>query len=156
MPHMTDKNDDIKITPDMIEYSDVRECNEVSRFYVYYQDKRYRVQLVSDYDSTPEGEECYSEADIEAWQNDEWTFVGVIVTPIDVPKSSQFGLSDSLWGVEYEFPLSTPEEYGGVALFDTGDRYLTMVHPVPDMIDTVRRQVAAWDNEQAVNNYIYS
>jgi hypothetical protein len=65
----------------------------------------YTARLVHDWDFSPEECDCYSEADIEAWRNDEWHYFGVVI-------SAEFGgveLGDhlaSLWGIEGNFGRS--------------------------------------------------
>lgn len=149
---------EINITPAMIEYEseEVYARDEVNRFYVNYDGRRYRVSLMADYDSSPDGEECYSEEDIDAWGRDVWSYVSVTVAPVGVPEAVQFMLSDDLGGVEYNFPMERPLTRGGVRITRTDDNYLAMVHPVPDMIDVVRGKVAAWEKQQALYSYLYS
>lgn len=53
----------------------------------------FTVTLYVDLDSTPFDADCYSAADIQAWRNDLWSYVGVILTTT----MSQA----SVWGVEY-------------------------------------------------------
>ena len=38
------------------------------------------------------------------------------MTPLGVPENKQFELSDSLWGVEFCFPLDPPQKIDGQAL----------------------------------------
>ena len=59
--------------------------------------------LAEDSDSHVDDSECYSKKQIEAWKNDEWFFVGVVVS---VAKNSVM-LEDhaaSLWGNDCNFP----------------------------------------------------
>lgn len=54
--------------------------------------------IVPDFDASPMEAECYSPADVEAWKNDSWSYVGTIVT------ASREGVelgSASLWASEY-------------------------------------------------------
>lgn len=56
--------------------------------------------LVPDTDSAPTDFDCYSPEQIQAWREDEWQYVGTIVT------ASRAGIelgSASLWGSEYGF-----------------------------------------------------
>lgn len=53
--------------------------------------------LVPDYTSTPDGADCYSPEDIEAWRCGNWQYVGVVVTAL--LKGVALGEA-SLWGVE--------------------------------------------------------
>lgn len=54
--------------------------------------------LLPDYQTRPEDFDCYDQEDIRAWRDDEWQFVGVVVTVL--VGESVLGV-DSLWGVEY-------------------------------------------------------
>jgi hypothetical protein len=80
----------------------------------------------------------------------------VIVTPLHVPESVQFELSDSLWGLEFDFTMTNPVEYNGKTFRDTGEDYTLMVYPVPDMITEVQRGVARWKARTAIESYLYS
>ena len=60
-------------------------------------------RLMADIDSHVNDSGCYSKKQIEAWKNDEWFFVGVVVS---VSKNN-VELSDyaaSLWGIDCNFP----------------------------------------------------
>src|SRR5882757_1083049 len=120
----------MKITPDMINYDGEAAIVTVDG-------KRYRVTLEYDQDASPTDYECYDDDDLERWRNDEWHYVGVIVTPLDVPESKQFELSDSLWGVEYDFRLDPTQTIDGQDYHYTDMDYMCMVHPVPEMIEQV-------------------
>lgn len=39
-----------------------------------------RAHLEPDLDASPEDYDCFDQADIDAWKNDQWEFVGVVVT----------------------------------------------------------------------------
>lgn len=118
--------------------------------------KRYRVTLENDLDSSPTEFECYDEDDLDSWRCDGWHYVGVIVTPLDVPESKQFELSDSLWGVEFDFPLNPPQTIDGHTYRYTDMDYACMVHPVPDIIETVIANVKEYDTQIAIQNYCFS
>jgi len=111
--------------------------------------KRYRVTLESDLDSSPFEADCYSDTDIDAWREDRWSYVGAIVTPLDVPESVQFELSDSLWGLEFDFPLDEPQTHDGCTFYNINAEYRFLVYPVPDMIDEVKHGVERWTAERA-------
>lgn len=108
--------------------------------------KSYKVEFELDLDANPNDADCYNPEDITAWQRDEWYYVGVTVTPLDVPEAIQFGLSDALWGLEFDFPLTPAQEINGRTYRDTGSDYQIMVYPVPGMIDEVAARVAAWED----------
>lgn len=60
-------------------------------------------RLEADIDTRPENSECYSKKQIEAWKNDDWFFVGVVLS---VSKNG-VDLGDhavSLWGIDCNFP----------------------------------------------------
>lgn len=139
----------MKITPDMIDY-------DGDAVIVTADGKRYRVTLEDDLDASPTDAECYSEEDIDSWHNDGWRYVGVIVTPLDVPESKQFELSDSLWGVEYYFRLDPPQTIDGHVYRYTDMDYICMVHPVPEMIEQVTFHVKGWNLECAWHNHCFS
>jgi len=59
--------------------------------------------LEADYDSHVDDCGCYSKNQIEAWRNDDWFFVGVVLSV----SRNGVELSDhaaSLWGIECNFP----------------------------------------------------
>lgn len=59
--------------------------------------------LEADFDTHPENSECYTKKQIEAWKNDDWFYVGVVLS---VAKNG-VSLDDhaaSLWGVDCNFP----------------------------------------------------
>ena len=139
----------MKITRDMFDYDDEAVIVTVN-------ERRYRVTTEFDYDSSPDDADCYSDDDKEAWRNDVWHYVGVIVTPLDVPASARNQLDDSLWGVEYDFPLDPPQWIDGILYRYTDRDYTVMVHPVPEMIEEVIRNEQAYLTELAIQSYIYS
>jgi len=58
--------------------------------------------LEQDHDTKPTDYECYDEADIQRWRNDDWLYVGVVVSV----SLNGVELSDhaaSLWGVDCNF-----------------------------------------------------
>lgn len=58
-----------------------------------------RIDVVPDSVATPFDADCYSDADIERWKNDEWHYVGIVYTAmID---GIELGES-SIWGTEYD------------------------------------------------------
>jgi hypothetical protein len=140
----------MNITLDMIDYGYAGDETVT----VTVDGKRYSVHLENDLDSTPYDAD-YLDADIESWRNDVWHYVGVIVTPLDVPEGKQFELSDSLWGVEFHLPLHRPQQINGRTYRYTGMDYMIMVHPVPEMIDGVISQVKEYMTEIAIQNHIY-
>jgi hypothetical protein len=87
----------------------------------------YRVDILPDYDTYPEDFDCYDESQIAAWRNDEWRYVGVVVTPIvggfELPLAEA-----SLWGVEYGTSAASAEmlarEYPGPDLIAEARGYL--------------------------------
>lgn len=139
----------MKITRDMLDY-------EGDAVIVTVDGKRYRVTTENDYDSSPVEFDCYSKEDIQHWFDDNWHYVGVIVTPLDVPEDRQFEYSNSLWGVEFGFHLDPPQTIDGHTYRYTDMDYMCMVHPVPDMIDEVISNVKEYDTEMAIRNYVYS
>ena len=55
-----------------------------------------------DHDTKPTDSDCYNEADIERWNNDEWFYVGIVVSV----SFKGVQLSDhaaSLWGIDCNF-----------------------------------------------------
>lgn len=55
-------------------------------------------RIVADTDATPFEYDCYSAEQVDAWRNDDWCYVGTIVT------ASKNGIelgADSLWASEY-------------------------------------------------------
>ena len=53
--------------------------------------------MIREDDSDPEDSDCYSDEDIAAWRNDEWEYVGIIVTATLADGRTGEG---SLWGVD--------------------------------------------------------
>ena len=129
----------MNITRDMIDWTDDEKP------VVTVNGKRYQVELPYDTDSEPFDADCYSPEDQQAWRDNAWHYVGVIVTPLDVPEDKQFELSDSLWGLEFNFPLDPPQEHGGHTYNSTNASYQITVYPVPDIIDEVTTKVEAWE-----------
>lgn len=145
------------ITRDMIDCTtESQEPNLIEEVTVTYKGKRYLIEIVPDTDSTPFDAECYSEEDIEGWRNDQWWYVSIIVTPLDVPGSRQFELSDSLSGLEYDFPLNPPQEINGRRYTRTNTEYQVIHYPVSDMISEVISLVKAYDLQTAIDSYINS
>src|SRR6516225_4657969 len=60
-----------------------------------------RIDVLPYSDSTPYDADCYDDADIEAWRNDEWFYVGYIYTA--TLDGIELG-SASIWGSEWDFP----------------------------------------------------
>lgn len=63
----------------------------------------FTATLVRDNDAHVDDSDCYSKSQVTAWRNDEWFFVGVVVS---VSKNG-VELDDhaaALWGVECNFP----------------------------------------------------
>ena len=59
-------------------------------------------RLEYDTDSNPEDVDCYSPEDVERWRNDEWFYVGVVLSV----SRNGVELSDhaaSLWGIDCNF-----------------------------------------------------
>lgn len=123
------------------------EYNDDDSWTVTFMGKRYKVEMPYDHDSKVDDADCYSEEDIEAWRNDEWWFVGIIVTPLDVPESVQFDLSDDLWGLEFDFPIH--ESPTGAR---TDANYQITQYPVPDMLMEVDSKVKAWELRVAIES----
>ena len=69
----------------------------------------YRIKVMPDTDADPNDFDCYDDADMKAWRNDEWRYVGIALVVEgyvgDVEINARAG---DLWGVEYgtHFPLS--------------------------------------------------
>jgi hypothetical protein len=64
-----------------------------------------RATLHNDHDTRPTDYDCYDEKTIAAWRNDDWLFVGVVLS---VYRAGVL-LDDhaaSLWGVDCNFPES--------------------------------------------------
>jgi len=86
--------------------------------------------LEQDHDTKPTDYECYDEADIQRWRNDDWFYVGVVVSV----SLNGVELSDhaaSLWGVDCNFS-------------DTSNTYLAEVAQEleTEALDTARTEAA--------------
>jgi hypothetical protein len=97
----------------------------------------YRVDIVPDPDTYPEDFGCYDETTITAWHNDEWRYVGVIVTPIiagvDLPLAEA-----SLWGTEYGTLPHIAEDGTVYGVVDRTAETLANEYPGPDLIEEAR------------------
>jgi hypothetical protein len=86
-------------------------------------------RLQHDTDTKPSDSECYDEADIRRWKNDEWFYVGVVLSV----SRNGVELSDhaaSLWGIDCNFS-------------DTSNAYLSEVAQEleAEALDTARAEV---------------
>lgn len=94
----------------------------------------FRVDIDPDYDAKPTDADCYSDADVTAWRNGDWRYVGVTVSVSDHPS-----MSDSLWAIEF----------GSMPTAEITLSRLINDHPVPDMVSELRAQVvkllAGWE-----------
>lgn len=111
----------------------------------------FHVRVVPDTESRPGDADVYGDhATMTAWRNDEWSFVGVIVTPV-VAGVEYDEQSTSLWGVEYgAFPIT--DEHGMV--LETryiGIDEIATVHPGPDLITEAREAIVSAASNLAAN-----
>jgi hypothetical protein len=87
-------------------------------------------RLVYDTDTKPTDFDCYDPEDVQRWRNDEWFYVGVVlsVSRNDVELSDH---AASLWGVDCNFS-------------DTSNAYLSEVarELEPEALDTARAELA--------------
>ena len=87
-------------------------------------------RLVYDTDTKPTDYDCYEHEDVQRWRNDEWFYVGVVlsVSRNGVELSNH---AASLWGVDCNFS-------------DTSNAYLSEVarELEPEALDTARAEVA--------------
>lgn len=60
---------------------------------------KWNVNVYHDEDGTPYDADCYSREDIAAWKRGEWEYVGIEVTPVDMPAGVDVGAS--LWAIEW-------------------------------------------------------
>lgn len=60
-----------------------------------------RIDVVQDSDYKPHDAECFTAEDIEAWNNDEWFFVGYVYTA--TKNGIELGEA-SIWGNPWDFP----------------------------------------------------
>lgn len=89
-----------------------------------------KARLEYDTDSNPEDVECYSPEDVQRWKNDDWFYVGVVLSV----SRNGVELSDhaaSLWGVDCNFS-------------DTSNAYLAEVAQElqAEALDTARAELA--------------
>lgn len=145
----------MNITPEMIDW---HHHGYGSVVVVTVDGERYSVEIEDDYDCNPrEHGDCYTDEDIDAWERGAWRYVGVIVTPLSVPDGVQYGLSESLSGVEFDFPIhNAPDVVNGRRFMRSNEDYTLMVHPVPDMISEVQRAVARYRRDLAWESYALS
>lgn len=144
----------MNITPDMIDWH-YHDNGPVA--VVTVDGERYSVEIEDDYDCNPrEHGDCYTDEDIDAWKHDVWRYVGVTVTPLDVPDGVGYQLAESLWGVDFDFPLAKPVKHAGRVFTRTDEDYLIMVDTVPEMISEVQRAVARYHRDLAWESYALS
>lgn len=62
----------------------------------------YTATLHPDHDSSPRDADCYSHADIAAWEADEWYYCGVVLTA--AKNGIALGELGALWAVEVNYP----------------------------------------------------
>lgn len=105
----------------------------------------YQIQLVDDQDANQDAAgqgDCYSPSDLAAHAAGDWTFVGVIVTPV-IGGRAVDGASDSLWSVEWGTMPAEPEPHQGGQHGETViGRERIESYPVPDLISEVRGNLA--------------
>ena len=58
----------------------------------------YTAAIRHDGDTTPDDYECYTPEQIRSWKDDDWCFVGVVITA--ERNGVDLGSFDSLWGIE--------------------------------------------------------
>lgn len=115
----------------------------------------YKIAVVPDLDSSPDDADCYTATQKAAWARDEWSYVGVIVTPV-VNGTELLDFDDSLWGLEYgDFTMTDEDDNVTGRTWLTLDAFTTeTVHemadgtekrfpayPVPDMISEVQHKL---------------
>jgi len=61
----------------------------------------FRVRIMEDTDASPGDYDCYSSADIDAYNNGDWRYVGVILYAYRPGKALESVVS--VWAVEYGF-----------------------------------------------------
>lgn len=86
--------------------------------------------LEQDHDTKPTDYECYDEADIQRWRNDDWLYVGVVVS-VSLNGVELSNHAASLWGVDCNFN-------------DTSNAYLAEVAQEleAEALDTARSEAA--------------
>lgn len=96
--------------------------------------RKYFVEIMEDYETTPSDYELYSRRQEEAWANGEWSFCGVSVTP-DLPGLDPKQFPASLWGIEWG---NLPEyEDGSEGYVDT-EAYVR-AYIVPELAERIWR-----------------
>lgn len=60
-------------------------------------------KLEHDWDSKPTDRECYSDAQIAAWRDDEWHYFGLVLS-VSVDGVPVCDHAASIWGLEGNFP----------------------------------------------------
>jgi hypothetical protein len=106
----------------------------------------YRVIVAYDPVCRPDDYDCYSDDAKAAWSRDDWCYTGVIVRPV-IAGSEVKDAEDSLWGVEYGTlpghvstgPGDDEPTHDPICI---GIDQIVNDHPVPDMIGTVRGNLA--------------
>jgi hypothetical protein len=106
----------------------------------------YRVAVEADLDSRPDDfglypESCYTQKQFEAWQQDRWSFVTVVITPM-VEGFDLSAFETSIGGVEYgSFPMTNDKD-DVLAVEELDLERLTKSHAA-DRIEELRGQLKA-------------
>jgi len=60
----------------------------------------YKIDVAEDYTASPDDYDSYTPAQKKAWEDGEWFYVGLIVTPV-IAGIELDDFTDSLWGIEW-------------------------------------------------------
>jgi hypothetical protein len=102
---------------------------------------KWRVSVYPDCDSKPDDCDCYTPRQHTAWKNDEWSYVGVEVTPI-LPSGHDLSLAtETLWGTEYGFLTLTDDDDNKTGEKNIDLEELIKVHPVPELLVQARGEL---------------
>src|SRR4051794_21628083 len=72
----------------------------------------FSIELLPDFDTTPEEFDCYDAADMAAFHNDDWSYVGVRVKAEVHEVGYELHITtDGLWGVEYGSHFNNNDAY---------------------------------------------
>lgn len=73
-----------------------------------------RATIAADYDTRPTDFDCYEKEAIKAWNNDEWSFVGIVLS-VWIDDVCLDKHAASIWGVDCNYPNSDNRHISEIA-----------------------------------------
>jgi hypothetical protein len=101
-----------------------------------------------DPDAKPTDYDCYSRGQVEAWERDEWRYVGVVLS-VSVGDTEIEPHAVSLWGIECNFPGSDKNAHLTACANDLLDEALTEAREkVEQLLKALQAAREGLSNEQ--------